>query len=165
MSHCTRKAILYGIAALLTAGSSIAQSPPALYPRFELEYVEPHVHKWYEPRHLPETYWRPWYSGATSYARQPYSRYVNRLLEGDDFYDVFGQPIGRGWLVYTWTQSQPQASGSQLFKRPPEDPRNRSEPRPNNVNAYERFFTSQLSPETSIVHIVSAEVGMPSTRA
>ena len=134
------KRILYGIAVLLTAGSSIAQSPPALYPRFELEYVEPHVHKWYEPRHLPETYWRPWYSGATSYARQPYSRYVNRLLEGDDFYDVFGQPIGRGWLVYTWTQSQPQASGSQLFKRPPEDPRNRSEPRPNNVNAYERFF-------------------------
>ena len=97
------------------AGSSIAQSPPALYPRFELEYVEPHIHKWYEPGHLPETYWRPWYSGATSYARQPYSRYVNRLLEGDDFYDVFGQPIGRGWLVYTWTQSQPQASGSQLI--------------------------------------------------
>ena len=82
-----------------------------------------HTRKWYEPRHLPETYWRPWYSGATSYTRQPYSRYVNRLLEGDDFYDVFGQPIGRGWLVYTWTQSQPQASGSQLFKRPPEDPR------------------------------------------
>ncbi|MEE2728955.1 MAG: hypothetical protein VX792_17910, partial [Candidatus Latescibacterota bacterium] len=74
--------ILYGIAALLTASSSIAQSTPALHPRFELEYVEPHVHKWYEPRHLPETYWRPWYSGATSYARQPYSRYVNRLLEG-----------------------------------------------------------------------------------
>ncbi len=144
ISNSMRQAILPAIAmvvlTLLFTASSTAQSTPALYPRFQLEYVEPQLHRWYQPRHLAETYWQPWYAVDTQYARQPYSRYVNRLLEGDDFFDVFGEPIGRGWLVYTWTQYQPQASGSQIFKRPPEDPRNSSEPRPGNVNAYERFF-------------------------
>ncbi len=132
---------MLGMALCLFAWWSTALNAQiALQPRFELEYVQPQLHKWYAPRQLAETYWQPWYATETQYARQPYSRYVNRLLEGDDFYDVFGESIGRGWLVYTWTQSQPQASGSQIFKRPPEDPRNSSEPRPGNVNAYERFF-------------------------
>ncbi len=118
--------------------STIALAPT--YNRFELEYLEPQLHKWYEPRHLPETYWQPWYAAQTNYARQPYSRYVDRLLEGDDFYDNFGAPIGRGWLVYSWTQAQPEARGSQIFKRPPRDSRNSSEPTIASVNAYERFF-------------------------
>mgnify|MGYP006136709635 CR=1 FL=1 len=110
------------------------------YNRFELEYLEPQVHKWYEPRHLPETYWQPWYNADNDYARQSYSRYVDRLLEGDDFYDVFGASIGRGWMVYSWTQAQPESRGSQIFKRPQFDARNSSEPRAASVNAYERFF-------------------------
>jgi hypothetical protein len=137
------------IGLLLTSGLSPAHTQPLnpirigvdpTYNRFELEYLEPQLHKWYEPRHLPETYWQPWYSIQNNYARQPYSRYVDRLLEGDNFYDVFGSSIGRGWMVYSWTQAQPESRGSQIFKRPQYDERNSSEPRAANANAYERFF-------------------------
>ena len=138
----------------LTLGPSHAQAPERgllgasggsqTVPRFELEYVSPQVHKWYEPRNLLETYWQPWYQGGTSYARQPYSRYVERLLEGDEFYDILGSPIGRGWLVYSWTQQQPQASGSEIVKLPSREVRNTSEASAfgtdQGFSAYDRFF-------------------------
>ena len=97
------------------------------HPRFGVQFVSPQVHKWYAPRHLQETYWRPWYQAVTPYAREPYTRYVGQLLEGDDFYDIFGSPIGRGWQVYSWTQAQPQAQGSQIVKQPTRRVRNTSE--------------------------------------
>ena len=110
--------------ALLWLTAARAQSPDRgglgalgadrLYPRYELEYVEPQVHKWYAPRHLQETYWQPWYQSGSNYARHSYTRYVERLLEGDDFYDILGSPVGRGWQVYSWTQAQPQAPGSHV---------------------------------------------------
>jgi hypothetical protein len=87
-----------------------------LGPRFETEYVEPAVHRWYGLRHLPETYVHPWYRSATGYARQPYERYVNSLLEGDEIYDSFGSRLGRGWLVYDWRQRQAQPRGSLINK-------------------------------------------------
>lgn len=115
-----------------------------LYPRYEIEYIAPQVHKWYAPRHLQETYWQPWYQSQTNYARQPYTGYVERLLEGDDFYDILGSPIGRGWLVYSWTQEQPQALGSQIFKHPTRTVRNTSEARAFGTDqatfAYRDFF-------------------------
>jgi hypothetical protein len=148
------------LTALFTAGLCAcpgrAQSPDrgalsaieesALFPRFESEYVFPQLHKWYSSRHLLETYWQPWYQTATGYARQPYSRYVDRLLEGDEFYDALGSPVGRGWLVYSWTQQQPQAGGSEIFKLPPRNVRNTSEALAFGTNqgfsAYDRFFDS-----------------------
>lgn len=114
------------------------------YPSFELEYVEPQVHKWYAPRHLQETYWQPWYQSASNYARYPYTRYVDRLLEGDDFYDLLGSQVGRGWQVYSWTQEQPQAQGSQINKQPTRQVRNSSEALAfgtnRGTNAYGGFF-------------------------
>ena len=89
-----------------------------LYPRFEMEYVRPDVHKWYAPRSLTETYYRPWYVQDTQYARDLYTRYVNRVLEGDEWYDGFGRPLGRGWLVYTWEQEQAKRDGSLIRKEP-----------------------------------------------
>jgi len=119
-------------------------SSDPVFPRFEIEYVSPQVHKWYAPRHLLETYWQPWYLAETRYARQLYTRYVERLLEGDDFYDILGSPIGRGWLVYSWTQQQPQARGSEIVKLPRREVRNTSEARAfgtdQGFSAYERFF-------------------------
>ena len=116
----------------------------ALFPRFEIEYVSPQLHKWYSPRHLLETQWQPWYQTTTGYARQPYSRYVDRLLEGDEFYDALGNPVGRGWLVYSWTQQQPQARGSEILKLPTRHVRNTSEASASGANqsfsAYNRFF-------------------------
>ncbi len=96
--------------------------------RFEIDYAKPAVHKWYSQRQLPETYMRPWYASDTRYATDPYKRYVNNLLEGSDFYDTFGTYLGRGWLVYNWSQQQPLPRGSRIDK----DTGN---------NAYERFFS------------------------
>jgi hypothetical protein len=95
--------------------------------RFEIDYVSPSVHKWYGQRHLPETYMGPWYQSDTRYAVEHYDRYVNNLLEGSDSYDTFGTYIGRGWLVYNWSQEQPLPRGSRIDKD-------------TGGNAYQRFF-------------------------
>ena len=87
-------------------------------PRFGLEFTMPELHKWYGPRQLYETYAQPWYARDTFYAEEGYRRYVNQILEGSQWYDNFGTSLGRGWLVYSWTQSQPSAQGSVLRKRP-----------------------------------------------
>ena len=93
-------------------------------PRFEIEYTVPQVHKWYAPRHLMESYARPWHAVEARYGRDFYSRYVSSLLEGDEFYDPLGNPVGRGWLVYTWNQQQPQPRGSDIVKIPARAARN-----------------------------------------
>ena len=145
--------------ALLWPALTPAQNPdlqrgqlglPALLPsapRFEVEYIAPELHKWYVPRHLVESYVRPWYVSDTNYARQFYSRYIDQLLEGDEFYDVLGSPVGRGWLVYSWTHQQPLARGSDIVKWPSRAVRNTAEARRNNtlsgdasLYVYDRFF-------------------------
>ncbi len=95
--------------------------------RFEIDYISPAVHRWYGLRHLPETYMHPWYESDTRYAVQGYERYVNNLLEGSDFYDTFGTHLGRGWMVYNWSQDQPLPRGSRIDKD-------------TGGNAYQRFF-------------------------
>ena len=95
--------------------------------RFEIDYNQPAIHKWYGPRHIPETYMQPWYQSTTLYATEPYTRYVDNLLEGRSFYDTFGTFLGRGWMVYNWSQEQPLPRGSRIDK----DAGN---------NAYQRFF-------------------------
>ena len=84
---------------------------------FEMDYVSPAVHKWYGPRYLPETYMAPWYDQGSNFARDTYLRYISLILEGDDTYDTFGTPLGRGWLVYNWQQDQPGTRGSFIDKR------------------------------------------------
>ncbi|MEW6751657.1 MAG: hypothetical protein AB1505_11885 [Candidatus Latescibacterota bacterium] len=113
----------------------------ALHPTFEMEYVVPEVHKYYAPAHLLESYTRPWYAVETRYAQTPYRRYLDRLLEGYDAYDALGTPLGRGWLVYSWTQQQPQVRGSDIVKRPVLAARNRIDAGYARA-AYEEFFQS-----------------------
>ena len=84
---------------------------------FEMDYVSPAIHKWYGPRYLPETYMAPWYDQGSNFARDTYLRYLSLILEGDETYDTFGTPLGRGWLVYNWQQDQPGARGSFIDKR------------------------------------------------
>ena len=84
---------------------------------FEMDYVSPAIHKWYGPRYLPETYMAPWYDQGSNFARDTYLRYISLILEGDETYDTFGTPLGRGWLVYNWQQEQPGARGSFIDKR------------------------------------------------
>ncbi|MEW6752630.1 MAG: hypothetical protein AB1505_16845 [Candidatus Latescibacterota bacterium] len=112
---------------LLVGGQAWAQVSPSpvgrtflaerpLYPQFELEMVRPELHEWYLPRHLPESDDIPWYIVDTRYAREQYRRYVDAALEGDLFYDPFGQPLERGWLLYQWSQEQEHAEGSAIWK-------------------------------------------------
>ena len=77
--------------------------------------LDPAVKKWYVPQELFNEYqWKQW--EYTNYARNHYQRYVNTALEGDYFYDIYGSFITRGWLIYDWSQTQPEQGGSNLFK-------------------------------------------------
>ena len=77
--------------------------------------LDPAVKKWYIPQELYSEYgWRQW--EYSNYSRDPYQRYVSTTLEGDYFYDFYGNFIGRGWLVYDWRQDQPQQLGSSIFQ-------------------------------------------------
>ncbi len=77
--------------------------------------LDPTVQKWYVPQELYyEFQWRQW--EYSNYARNAYQRYINTNLEGDYFYDFFGNYISRGWLVYDWRQNAPQELGSSIFK-------------------------------------------------
>ena len=65
----------------------------------------------------------PWYAQSTNYARDDYARYLSRLLEGEEAYDTFGNPLGRGWLVYSWMQEQPGPRGERGRPRTDRDAR------------------------------------------
>ena len=68
--------------------------------------LDPALKKWYVPQELFVDYgWIQ--SEYSNYARVNYERYVNTTLEGEPFYDLYGNYLTRGWLVYDWTQNQP----------------------------------------------------------
>ncbi len=77
--------------------------------------LDPAVKKWYVPQELYNEYkWRQW--EYSNYARNRYQRYVDTSLEGDYFYDLFGNFVTRGWLIFDNTQTQPRQFGSSLTK-------------------------------------------------
>ena len=79
--------------------------------------LDPAVKKWYAvPQELYNEYrWMQW--EYTNYARESfYQRYVNTSQEGDYFYDIYGNFVTRGWLVYDWQQNRPQQFGSGILK-------------------------------------------------
>ena len=77
--------------------------------------LDPSIKKWYIPQELALEYgWRQW--EYSNYAKDSYQRYVNTNREGDYFYDFYGNFIGRGWLIYDWSQNQPQQLGSSIFE-------------------------------------------------
>ena len=79
--------------------------------------LDPSVKKWYIPQELFNEYqWRQ--QDYTNYARRHFERYVSTSQEGDYFYDLYGNYITRGQLVYDWSVAAPQTAGSSLFKTP-----------------------------------------------
>lgn len=77
--------------------------------------LDPTVRRWYVPQELVAEYqWRQW--EYSNYARNQYQRYVNTSLEGDYFYDFFGDYVSRGWLIYDWRHDQPLQEGSSIWK-------------------------------------------------
>ena len=77
----------------------------------------PSVRKWYLPQRLYSQYdWRQ--EQYSNYARDHYERYTEVFLEGSPFYDVYGDYITQGWLVYDWTEDYPEDNGSIITKNP-----------------------------------------------
>ena len=78
--------------------------------------LHPRLGETYLPQELySEHGWRQW--EYTNHAYERYLRYVGANLEGDRFYDVFGNHLTKGWLVYDARKEQPRASeGNSLYK-------------------------------------------------
>lgn len=77
--------------------------------------LDPAIRKWYVPQELYTEYrWKQ--LEYSNYARENYQRYVSTSLEGEYFYDLYGNFISRGWLIYDWQQINPQPFGSTLTK-------------------------------------------------
>ena len=57
--------------------------------------LDPVVRKWYVPQELYAEYrWKQW--DYSNYARDPYQRYVGTSIEGNYFYDAFGNFLTQG---------------------------------------------------------------------
>ena len=85
--------------------------------RISPETLVPTVRKWYLPQALYSLYgWRGY--DYTNYARERYERYVDIELEGDRYYDIYGNYITKGWSVYSWNQEYPREFGSGIWKDP-----------------------------------------------
>ena len=96
-------------------GGEITYEPRG--PGVIFDALDPALKKWYVPQELYELYgWQQW--EYSNYAREQYQRYVNTDREGDPFYDLYGNYLTRGWLVYDWNQNQPGQFGSSLYKDP-----------------------------------------------
>ena len=77
--------------------------------------VDPALRRWYVDQELYQEYrWRQWES--TSYARDAYRRYVSTDLEGSSFYDIYGNFVTRGFLIFNNSQERPGQFGNTLFK-------------------------------------------------
>ena len=103
----------YGSRLGLQQGDETTFSPQG--PGVMLGVLDPAVRRWYVPQELYKEYqWRQWQ--YTNYARDPFQRYVDISLEGDYFYDLYGNFLTRGWLIFNNSQSKPQQFGNSLLK-------------------------------------------------
>ncbi len=80
-----------------------------------MEAVDPAVRKWYVPQEAYSQSSR-WQWQTINYARDPYQRYVDTDLEGDFFYDQFGNLLTQGWLLYNTSQTSPLEEGHLTFE-------------------------------------------------
>ena len=103
----------YGSRLGVQRGGEVSFAPQGVGVLFDA--LDPSVKKWYVTQELYNEYnWRQW--EYSNYARDPYQRYVDTALQGDYFYDFFGDLVTRGWLIFNNVQRQPLQKGSVLFK-------------------------------------------------
>ncbi len=88
----------------------------ALGPSMQLESFVPALKRWYLPQEVAQEY--RWQWEYTNYARSLYHRYISPGQEGDNFYDLYGRYLTKGWLVYDWRQRQPTTSGGSGILKP-----------------------------------------------
>ena len=101
--------------AQLSTGSRVVEEPTIRGVRIQPGALVPNRRKWYLPQNLYYEYqWRGW--EYSNYARDNYERYVNIQLEGTRNYNLFGDYINRGWVIYDWSETSPLRQGSALLK-------------------------------------------------
>ena len=77
--------------------------------------LDPAARKWYVPQVLFQEYqWRQW--EYANYAETYHRRYVSTTMGGDYFYDLYGNFLGQGWLIFDWYQTQPGRYGNSMWK-------------------------------------------------
>ncbi len=116
--------LLFGCSTILLDSTASAQFSTSFRPvekpeirgaRVQSGALAPNRRKWYLPQNLYYEYqWRGW--EYSNYARDNYERYVNIQLEGTRNYNLFGDYINRGWVIYDWTETSPLRQGSALLK-------------------------------------------------
>ncbi len=116
--------LLFGCSTILLDSTASAQFSTGFRPvekpeirgaRVQAGALAPNRRKWYLPQNLYYEYqWRGW--EYSNYARDNYERYVNIQLEGTRNYNLFGDYINRGWVIYDWTETSPLRQGSALLK-------------------------------------------------
>jgi hypothetical protein len=80
------------------------------------EALDPTLKKWWVPHELHRQYkWNAW--EYSNYARDLYRRYTDIELEGERWYDIYGNYITRGWEIYEWSQEQGVPFGSGVSKK------------------------------------------------
>ena len=85
--------------------------------RVVFDALDPTMRKWYLPQELYRQFrWKPW--EYSNYAKNVYERYVHIQHQGEQFYDLYGNYITRGWLLYNWNHQHPLAFGSAILKQP-----------------------------------------------
>ena len=114
--------LLFGCSTILLDSTASAQFSTGFRPvekpeirgaRVQAGALAPNRRKWYLPQNLYYEYqWRGW--EYSNYARDNYERYVNIQLEGTRNYNLFGDYINRGWVIYDWTETSPLRQGSAL---------------------------------------------------
>ena len=103
----------YGARLGLQRGGEVSFEPGG--PGVLFGALDPSLRHWYVPQELfNESRWQQW--EYTNFAHQRYQRYVDPAIEGDYFYDFYGDLISRGWLIYDWRHDQPKEDGSGIFK-------------------------------------------------
>jgi len=76
-------------------------------PAIGMSAIDPTVRHRNLPQGLFAEYGRQIDGGYTNYSRDRYQRYLSVFQEGQYYYDVYGDFITRGWLIYDWRQTQP----------------------------------------------------------
>ena len=77
--------------------------------------LDPAKKRWYVPQELYNEYgWKQW--EYSNYAREHFERYVSVTREGDYYYDLYGNLVTRGWLIFNNSQAQPKQFGSSVLK-------------------------------------------------
>ena len=103
----------YGTRLGVQRGGQVSYEPQG--PGVLFGALDPTVKRWYVPQELYNEYrWQTWQ--YTNYARDNYHRYVDTALEGDYLYDLYGNFVTQGWLIYDMRRQQPAEFGSTVFK-------------------------------------------------